>query len=351
MPDNQHNQDISKLLNKICKLQDNQQKSREEEFALLKEQLKQMNESLDQLTRLMGSNINIAATHRPVPFHHSVKFLTALKTRPSNPDDYPADGIVNVYALNNSRSIPYMSLVNDGPGDVYFITAQSKDLFNTQEIVLHPNDLRELYNVYEIRSRTTLPLTQFRLVEGIIRTGSNAPFTKSNVEIRPTFQLNEILKIFVLTFDNQVPTITITSPATQTLVADYSVARDLPPLPPGETAALIDENTGYAMPYNIPEGCIFESNALFTNFTCDFTIRSYFEFIPGKWTLVQTFPINSRGYALNPVFNLSYFTSGFFDTDGSPPGGRNILITITNDDPCTHMIGFFEFDVIIRRLS
>lgn len=54
MPDNQHNQDISKLLNKICKLEDNQQKSREEEFALLKEQLKQMNENHDQLTRLMG---------------------------------------------------------------------------------------------------------------------------------------------------------------------------------------------------------------------------------------------------------------------------------------------------------
>lgn len=115
-----------------------------------------------------------------------------------------------------------MSLVNDGPGDIYFITAQSKDLFNTQEIVLHPNDLRELYNVYEIRSRTTLPLTGFRLVEGIIRTGSSAPFTKTNVEIRPIYQLNEKLKIFVLTFDNQVPTITITSPTIQTLVADYT---------------------------------------------------------------------------------------------------------------------------------
>lgn len=351
MPDNQHNQDISKLLNKICKLQDSQQKSREEEYALLKEQLKQMNETLAQLTRYMGSNINLSITHRPIPFHHSGEFSTALKTQPTNPDSYPADGIVDVYALNSSRPIPYMTLINDGPGNIYFITAQAKDLFNTQEIVLHPNDLRELFNVYEIRSRATLPLTQFRLIEGSMRTGSVAPTTKSNVEIRPTIQTNEILKIFVLTFDNQVSNITITSPAVQTLVADYGIPRDLPPLPPGQTAALIDEGTGFVMPYNIPEGCIFESNALFTNFTTNFTIRSYFEFTPGLWTLVQTFPIAPRGYALNPVFNLSYFTSQFFDNDGSPAGGRKILITITNDDPFNSMIGFFEFDVIIRRLS
>ena len=347
-----------KYLEKIVKMQQDQEVARQQEYELLRMHLTQMNILLDQLVSVTGSGSTVAATKKYIPFHtgsQSVGQLVippSINTPPPSPDDYPTR--VNAYAINDNRVIPHMTLINDGPGDIFFIISYAQDQFNEREGHLNVNDQRELFNVFEVRLRSTLPHTTFRLIEGIFRTGSFAPNTIANTTIRPTIQPNELLAFFTNTFDNQVPTITITVPTTQTFGVDYSIPGVLPPLPPGATSALIDQFVGSPMPFTIPEGFIFESFVLFSNINVDFTARNYFELVQGSniFSLTTVFPIAARGSGdINATFNLSEFNSQLIDPFGAPAGGRRILVTITNDDPFNSAIGDIDFIGILRQLS
>ena len=341
-----------KYLDKILKLQQDQDKSRQEEFILLQQHLAQMNQILIDTAKISESSANTAYGKKYIPFDTgSVTVNLVQQTKPANPDDYAV--IINIYAQNGSRPIEHMTLINDGAGTIFFIVAHSKTDLNNREGLLNVNDQRELFNVYEVRLRVTLPLTSFRLMEGTFRTGSFSPFTKANVEIRPTLQANEIGKLFTLTCDNFVPTITITVPTIQTFAADYSITGIQSPLPPGATAALIDSSTGMPMPFTIPEGFIFESFVLFANASTDFTARNYFEVVLGSdvFSLTTVFPMNNRGNAINATFNISEFSSVLLDPNGAPPGGRRVLLTMTNDDPFNNMIGDIDLFVTLRRLT
>lgn len=339
-----------KYLDKIVKMQQDQEKARQQEYELLQMHLSQMNILLDQLISVSGSGSTVAATKKFVPFQTGSQQAGQLLIKPPNQDGYPTR--VNVYKINDNRTVPHMTLINDGPGEIFFINSYGNDVFNSEEGHLNVNDQRELFNVYDIRLRSTLPLTTFRLIEGIFRTGSTAPQTKINVEIRPTVQANEILKVFAATFDNKVPTITISSPTVQTFAANYSIPVDLPPLPPGATATLIDRSTGHPMPFTIPEGFIFESFAAFANTNTDGTARNYFELFQGTnvFSLTSTFPFSNRGIIINGVFNISEFSSQSIDPSGAPLGGRRVLITVTNDDPFNDMIGDLVFVVVLVRV-
>ena len=343
---------LNKYIDRLARLQQDQEVARQQEYELLTAHLAQMNVLLDQLISISGSGSTVAATKKYIPFQTGSQQVAQLLIKPANQDNYPTS--VDVYKINDNRVVPHMTLVNDGPGNIFFISAYAKDVFNTEEGHLNVNDQRELFNVYEIRLRSTLPKTTFRLIEGIFRTGSTAPQTKINVEIRPTVQANEILAFFTNTFDNQVPTITITVPTTQTFAADYSIPGVLPPLPPGTTSALVDAVTGIPMPFTIPEGFIFESFVLFSNLNIDSTARNYFELVQGSnvFSLSTVFPIAARGSGgINATFNLSEFTSAIIDPFGAPPGGRRFLVTITNDDPFNSAIGDADFIGILRQLS
>lgn len=339
-------------LEKMQKLQQNQEKIREEEYTLLKRHLAQMNMLLERLIRISESGSTIASGKKIVPFHTGSQTAGQLLTRPTNPDEYPTR--VDIYAINNNRVIPHMTLINDGPGDIFFINAYAKNVFNEEEGTLRVNDQRELFNVYEIRLRSTLPNTTFRLIEGIFRTGSFAPGTRANIEIRPEVQANQILKDFTITFDNFVP-ITITSPTVQTLSVDQTPFGLLsqPPLPPGATAALVDAATGLPMPFLVPEGFGIEIFGIFINMSTDFTLRSYFEFVPGSgfFTENATFPGSSRGAVIGQSLNLSFFSTQSIFPFGALPGGIKVIATITNDDPFNNMIGDIDLLAILSRLS
>lgn len=351
--DNKGNDDVYKILNKIYKLQDNQQKSRGEEYAILEKQLSQMNILLSKLISSTSTNINVAEGQKSIPFDTGpVTVSTVNLTKPTNPDNYPVAGTVNVYALNNSTPMQHMTLINDGPGDLHFIAAHSRNEFNTAEGLLHPNDQRELFNVYEVRLRVTLPLTSYRLMEGVFRTGSFAPATKANVEIRPTIQANEVIKTFVAQFEIASPTLTVNSP----IPVIFNLLNINPaiqnPLPPGQTAAFIDNVTGFPMPFTIPEGFILESFLITDNMSTDNTVSTFLEFVPGTLTSVASFPISNRGAILNLQLNLSGVASTqVVDPFGAPVGGRDILFVITNDDPFNNMIGSIIFVAILRRLT
>ena len=244
-----------------------------------------------------------------------------------------------------------MTLINDGPGTLFFIVAHSKTDISTQEVTLNVNDQRELFNVYEIRLRANLPLSTFRLTEGVFRTGSTAPQTKINVEIRPTLQSNEIRVEFDALFDNQVPTITVTEPFPQILTPNYIVPTIMPPLPPGQTATLINLATATVMPFTVPEGFIIEFFSIFGNLSTDNTVRFYIELgAPGEFTLATVLPSSNRGVTFNLVLNVNQFSTQGFDPNGAPPGGRMVLATITNDDPFNDMIGDYNITAILRRL-
>lgn len=350
--------DISKVLDKIVKLQAEQEQSRQEENKILIENLQKMSKLLDELVKVTTTGSTVAATKKIIPFHTGSQSAGQLVippsifTPPPNPDDYPTQ--INLYQQNDNKPIQHMTLINDGPGELFFVVGYSETDVNRKEGHLNINDQRELFNVYQIRLRSSLPQTTFRLIEGIFRTGSFAPQTKANVEVRPTVQANEILVKLSNTYDNQVPTITITSPTTQTLGADYSIPWDLPPLPPGATATLIDEATGLPMPFIIPEGFIFEAFAVFNNINVDATVRNFFEFVPGSdvFTLSTVFPIAARGSGtINATYNISNFTSQAVDPFGAPAGGRRFLITLTNDDPFNNGIGDVNFLGTLRQLS
>ncbi len=347
-----------KYLDRIVRLQQDQEAVRQQEFELLRMHLAQMNVLLDKLISVSGSGSTVASTKKTVPFQtgsQSVGQLVippSIETPPANPDSYPTS--VDVYKINDNRIVPHMTLINDGPGEIFFINAYAKDVFNEREGHLNVNDQRELFNVYEIRLRSTLPKTTFRLIEGIFRTGSTAPQTKINVEIRPSIQANELELVFTNTFDNQVPTITITVPTVQTFAADYSLPFVLPPLPPGATSTLIEQFSALPMPFTIPEGFIFEAFVLFSNINVDFTLRNYFELVQGSnvYSLTTVFPIAARGSGtINGIFNINEFSSTAIDPFGAPVGGRKILLTVTNDDPFNNAIGDIDFLGILRQLS
>lgn len=339
------NMDIQKYINKIQKL-------REDEYQLLGIHLARMNDLLAKLISVSESGSTIAASKKFVPFHTGSEEVGQLTTPPTNPDDYPTK--IDVYSINSNRIIPHMTLVNDGPGDVFFINAYAKNVFNEREGHLHVNDQRELFNVFEVRLRSTLPQTTIRLIEGIFRTGSTAPQTRINVEIRPSVQANQILKDFAVTFDNFVP-ITITSPTVQTFPVDqtpFGLISQLP-LHPGATATLVDGATGLPLPFLIEEGFSLEVFGIFINMSTDFTLRSYFEFVPGSGVFTEnaSYPSSNRGAPITQSLNLSFFSTQTIFPFGALPGGIRILGTITNDDPFNNMIGSIDILAVLSRLS
>ena len=337
-----------KYLDKIVKLQQDQDKFRQDEFELLITQLSQLNILLDQLIKISESGSTVAATKKTIVYQTGSQEAGQLNTQPSNPAGYPT--IIDIYAQNNSRPIPHMTLINDGPGQIFYIVAHSKTDISAKEFTLNVNDQRELFNVFELRFRANLPLTTFRLIEGIFRTGSFSPTAKANIEIRPTLQPNETRVEFDAVFDNAVAAINITLPAPQVLIPLYILPTFMAPLPPGQTATMVNLSTGLSMPYTIPEGFIIEFFSIFGNMSTDFTIRMYISLIPGTFTLFTTLPASSRGPPINLILNVNQFTTAGLDPGGAPSGGRQVLTTITNDDPFNNMIGDFNIAAILRRL-
>jgi hypothetical protein len=348
-----NNQIDQKLLHKLIKLQEDREKEEKDQASLLIDNINQLNKLMERLISVTESGSTVAATKKYVPFHTGSEEAGQLIYPPQNPDDYPTK--IDVYSINNNRVVPHMTLVNDGPGEIFFINAYAKNTFNEKEGHLNVNDQRELFNVFEIRLRSSLPLTTFRLIEGIFRTGSSAPQTKINTTIAPTLQTNEILKPFQMIFDVSVPNFTIDVPlGIPPIITDFAHSLVHDPLPPGQTATYIDPTTGMAMPTLIPEGFIGEAFALFTNFNTDFTARVYIENPTGSGLFPPNavFPCSNRGLHINQSQNLSFFSTQVFDPIlGAPAPGRKILITITNDDPFNNMIGSSTFLIIFRRLS
>jgi len=345
-----------KYLDKIVKMQQDQEKAREQEYQLLRQHLDQMNVLIAELINVSESGSTIAASKKIVPFQTGSQSVGQLLIPPQNPDDYPTR--VDVYAINSNRVVPHMTLINDGPGEIFFINAYAKNVFNEQEGHLNVNDQRELFNVYEVRLRSTLPQTTFRLIEGIFRTGSFAPQTKANVEIRPTVQTNEILVVFDAIFDLSVP-ITITSPTTQTFPVLNIFPSFQPLLPPGATATFVNLATGLPMPFLIPPGFILEAFAYFGNTSTDCTIRVYAEPIVNSaaifgttiFTTRSVLPYTNRGIPFNFVPNINFYSTQAIDPLGAPPPGRFALFTITNDDPFNNMIGNPFFVAILRQIT
>lgn len=280
-----------------------------------------------------------------------VTISTSSASPPGNVDNYPA--IENVYSKNNQNPIEVMTLMNHGPGSLFYILRDKYQRFTRTEEILEPDESRILYNVYEIRLRTDVPQTEYHLVEGRVLVGGSSVPRKVFVEVRVSLQPNETFKNFGINFDNQPANINITIPAAQVVPIDYTALLTQNPLLPGQVATLLDFGTGLAMPFTIPEGYIFEAFELFVNFSTQTTMRNYFELVPGSgvFTLTNTFPFNARGDAINQNLNISFFSSEGIDPLGAPPGGRRILITVTNDDAVNSTIGDVEFLVVLRQLS
>lgn len=344
---------IETLLKKLYKLQEDKQDNLRDDIISIKDSIDQTNKLLSNLIEVSGTGSTVAATKKYVPFQTGTVSIPNATPKPANPDGYPTR--INVYQINDSRPVPHMTLINDGAGNLFFIIAYADNVFSVEESELRPNDQRELFNVYEVRLRTDQPLTTFRLIEGIERTGSFAPGTKANVENRPTTAPNETVLTFAALFEQSTPTITITSPTVNTLPTLNSINPALQnPLPPGHTAAFVDNVTGTPMPFTISEGFIVEAFSMFDNMSTDHTLRNWIELLPGTgiFTLLTVHTIAPRGQPINLQLNLSgQFSTQVIDPSGAPAGGRQYLFTVTNDDPFSNMIGSIGALAILRRLS
>lgn len=283
-----------------------------------------------------------------IPFNTGKQTIaTATTRRPSDISGYTV--VVDVYNNNKQHPIENMMLSNEGPGTISFVVIGEKPVeSSTNEEFLNVGDIRPLHKVYEVRLRTNIPQTAFRLVEGEIRTGSFASAYKANIEIRPTVQLNEKAKDFSLYMDASPPLIPIVPPLPATYLGPSFTA----PLAAGITRQFVDIETGLQMPFIVPQGYILEAFAVIWNFTTNSTLRAYFELAPltGIYNLAFVLPISGRTPP-NLVLNINPISTAIVDPNGAPVGGRGILFTITNDDAAAAMIGEIDIIMILRQLA
>lgn len=347
---------IKKSLDKILNLQ--QQLPETGEAKTTQIMLNYMNMQNEILVRLLGfieNSTNFLGRKKSVPYGTGIVQIPVVQLEPpSNDNDYAV--IINVYAQNGMRPIQQMNLVNEGPGNIFFKTVYANSVVSANEIELRPNEVRVIYNVHEIRLRTDLYLTGYRLVEEEIRTGSLSSSIKNYIEIRPILTANEKLKVFSVIMDNKTPTLIINQPVPiQTLPVDFSVSTFQDPLPPGHTTTLVDFETGSRMPYTVIAGSILEAFSVMTNINTNASIRLFVEAdpsnFPGLYTLGYNFPISPRGVPFQLQLNISQISTATFDPNGAPPAGRGIIVTLTNDDPFNHTLGSFNFTAILRRIT
>ncbi len=268
----------------------------------------------------------------------TISSVTAAGTYPS---------IQDIYAIFDAP-LPLMQIVNDGPGKLFFIQIDGYAKVSGIEEELGVGDKRVLLNVYEVRARTDMPLTQYRLVEGEIFVASSAKNYKINTETRPTLANNEKLKVFAASFDNSPALIPIVPP----LPALYLGPSFHAPLAAGVTQQLTDLETAIDMPYRIASGYVLEAFAVLAALTTNFTIRGYYEFPAGSgfYNLSFVLPGPAR---MSPLYllNLNLLSTAAVDPNGAPAVGRGILFTITNDDAAATMIGEFDIELILRRVA
>lgn len=272
----------------------------------------------------------------------------------NTPDGYPA--IVDVYAINNMKPIEEMTLMNHGPGDLFFITRNNLNFFSTTEEHLLLGEIRKLTNVYEVRLRTNVPLTSYHLLEGVQTAGPTPNPLKSFVENRISIQANEKQKRFSLSMDTAIPPIfpnpfgmlPIVPPVPVTYLSPSYIA----PIAAGVTQQAIDIETAIPMPFIVPQGFILEAFAVLWNFNVNSTVKAYFELLPGSgiYNFVFALPISARG-APNLILNVNPISTQVIDPFGAPVGGRGVLFTVTNDDVAVAMIGELDVLSILRELQ
>ncbi len=288
-----------------------------------------------------------------------VSIATASSSPPGNTDGYPS--VQNVYANNYQTPIDLMTLMNHGPGNLFYILRDKLDKFSTTEEILHVGESRTLYNVYEIRLRTDIPNTIYHLVEGEIKGGSFSRNFKNFVENRIVLQPNEFESSFEILFDTDLNPVPGTAlPTNNALFIRQN------PLAAGASAVFY--NTGInpftpttpnpfpatpaLMPFLIITGYIAEGFSFLGMMSTNFTIRNWLELIPTSsvYTLLQTwtFPARSSTFISN---NLNVISTANLDTTGAPAPGRNFILTITNNDTVNTMTGWFAVEIVLRRLS
>jgi hypothetical protein len=346
---------IRKSLDKILKLQQPDEGEELKTNKMMLNYMSMQNEILSRLLDYIENSTTYLGRKKSVPYGTGIVQIPIVQLEPpANDNDYAV--IINVYAQNNMKPISQMNLVNEGPGNIFFKAAYAYNVVSSEETELRPNEIRSLFNVYEIRMRTDLYLTGYRLLEEDIHTGSLSSSIKNYIEVRPVLTANEKLKIFSAVFDNQTPTLVIQQPSpTQTLAVDFSMASFQTPLIPGRSATLIDFETGVRMPYTVIYGSILEAFSVMSNLNTDASIRIFVEtdpiLTPGIYTLVYNFPISSRGVPFQLQLNISQISTAIFDPNGAPPPGRSLVVTITNDDPFNSTVGDFSFTAILRRIT
>lgn len=281
---------------------------------------------------------------KSIPFNSGEVTIPNATAKPADPSGYPE--VQDIFAIYN-HTLPVMQLVNDGPGTIFFVLVKNEMETSTIEELLNVGDRRPLFNVYKVLMRTDTPLTQYRLVEGSLLVSSTAKTYKINTEIRPTLANNETEKGFAASFDNNPAFI----PGTL-IPATYLGPSFHAPLVAGATALLVDVATGLNLPFIIPKGYILEAFSVLLGLTTNFTIRSYFELVPGSgvYNLAFTIPGSSM---MMPMYylNLNIMSTQIIDPNGAPALGRGVIFTITNNDNAAAMIGEVDFLLILRKLS
>jgi hypothetical protein len=348
---------IRKDLGKILKLQQqpDTNQNTDNTSKMILNYMSMQNEILSRLLDYIENSTTYIGRKKSVPYGTGIVQVPIVQLQPpANDSDYAV--IINVYAQNGMKPIAQMNLVNEGPGNIFFKAVYANNTISAQELELRPNEVRVLYNVYEIRLRTDLYLTGFRLVEEELRTGSLSSTIKNYIEIRPILTANEKLKIFSAVFDNKTPTLIIQQPTPmQTLPVDFSLASFQNPLPPGNTATVTDFETGLRMPYTVIAGSILEAFSVMANLNTNTSLRIFVEAdpvtYPGVYTLAYNFPISPRGVPFQLQLNISQISTAVFDPNGAPATGRAVIITLTNDDPFNYTIGGFTFQAILRKIT
>ena len=323
--------------------------------------LDEANEHLLEVKDILNDRIIPEKPKKSIPYNSGlVSIASVLRTQPPDPSGYTVTE--NVYANNNNKPIPQMYFINSGPGNIYYVVFENAEKFSNNEEMLSPGERRVLYNVFEIRMRTDMPLTRYRLVENEMSIGSFSNTFKNYVENRVVLQPNEFGCEFEVLFDTDINPVPGTA-----LPTDNSLFIRQNPLAAGASAfftnTIIYPPSRVAsspfsaivlpapMPFTIPTGWIAEGFAFCGLMSRNFSLRDWMDVVPGSgvYTLLQTWTFPARSSVIL-THNFNIVSTQYLDETGAP-SPRNFIFTITNDDAANTMIGHFGIDVILRRLT
>jgi len=126
----------------------------------IKNVLVKIDKSLEYLSKTTKKN---SETKR---FDTGLQTIPVAVTTKPDPDNTTTGGYtkLNIHDIIE-RNAPVIYFLNQGPGPIYALRSESINSFSESEIPIYPGEKKELFNIFELRFRTTIANTSYIITE------------------------------------------------------------------------------------------------------------------------------------------------------------------------------------------